>query len=113
MFVNIYMMVHNLHDCAFEKCFKVKNAKPIKTRLHMVCIKPDSGIYLPELIFLEQHSCFVFYHKTSSKVCSAYEVRKLESTDDVTILYNDVIVYDRCWQCLCCNFPYFKRAGDG
>ena len=56
----IYLL---LHDCTFKTSFKVKSSTPIKTTLHMVCVKPDGGLYLPELIFLEQQ-------KTSFKICS-------------------------------------------
>ena len=84
----IYMLLHNLHDCTFKTSFKVKSIKPIKTRLHMVCIKADGGLYFTKLIFLE-------------------------NTNYVTVLYNDVIVNDRCCQSLCCGFPYFKRAEEG
>ena len=51
----INMLLHNLHDCTFKTSFKLKSIEPIKTTLHLVCIKQDGGLYLPELIFLEQY----------------------------------------------------------
>ena len=51
----IYMLLHNLRDSTFKTSFKLKSIVPIKTTLHLVCIKPGGGLYLPELIFLEQH----------------------------------------------------------
>ena len=66
------MLLHNLHDCTFKTSFRLKSIEPIKTTRHLVCIKPDGGLYLPELIFLEQHLfAFCLLSPTAYKECSA------------------------------------------
>ena len=111
------MLLHNLQNCTFKTSFKLPSIGPIKTTLHLDCIKLDGGLYLPELIFLEQH-LFVFCLLSSNFVQRMFSLENindvtLENINDVTISYSDVIVYDKCCQCLCCNFPCFKRTSDG
>ena len=106
----VYMLLHNLHNCTFKTSFKLQSIGPIKTTLHLDCIKLDGGLYLPELIFLEQH-LFVFCLLLSSNFVQ--RMFSLENINEVTISYSDVIVYDKCSQCLCCNFPCFKGTSDG
>ena len=71
------MMLDNLHGCTFKTSFKLRSIEPIKTTIHLICIKPDGGLYLPELIFLEQH-LFAFYLLTQNFVQKYGQLKKLK-----------------------------------
>ena len=72
------MLLHNLQDCTFKTSFKLKSMEPMKTTLHLVCIKPDGWLYLPELIFLEQH-LFAFCLLSPNLVQSMFSLRSLKT----------------------------------